>query len=103
MVYKQVLQWEEFNAQHTGALVDVWKNGIYVDSLTPSKVNFKTSTEVVTDVDIYRTLLEDLYLSLSSFNQDSSITLSVYLNRLVLLIPLSLVFFVVGALVGIRA
>ncbi|MBL0691122.1 MAG: heme lyase CcmF/NrfE family subunit [SAR324 cluster bacterium] len=96
LLYEGLDNWDVYNVSHFGAVIKVWKDEKYVGKLSPSKAFYPAFAEYITIVDIKRSLFEDLYLSLSMINDNESISLSVYLNRLVLFIPFSLLLFIIG-------
>lgn len=86
------------NAMEMVANLDVFKAEKPLMIMQPGKSFYPTSPEPTTEVSILRTLWEDLYVSISSINEDGSATLSAYVNPFVLFVPSSLVFLVIGML-----
>lgn len=62
----------------------------------PVKSYYPTSSQPMTEVAIHRSIIEDLYLSLSSVNKDDSATINIYINPLINFVWVSLIFFTVG-------
>ncbi|MCG8338878.1 MAG: heme lyase CcmF/NrfE family subunit [Proteobacteria bacterium] len=96
--FRDFKRYQERNATHQGIVVDVKKNGEKVTELIPVKSFYPTSPQPMTEVAIYRTILEDLYISLSSINEDGSATVVVYVNPMVSFIWASMVLFSIGIL-----
>ncbi|MCP4296409.1 MAG: heme lyase CcmF/NrfE family subunit [Proteobacteria bacterium] len=88
----------ERNAQLTTVRIKVFKKGEFVTELTPAKAVYPTSQQPMTEVSIYRTVLEDLYSSVATINDDGSATVNIYVNPLVNFIWLSGGFVVIGIL-----
>ena len=86
------------NAQSFIANFQIFKNGEFLKNLTPSKNFYLTSDEPTTEAAIFRGFKEDFYISLASINNDNSATVTLYINPLVIFIPMSLLFFIVGVL-----
>jgi cytochrome c-type biogenesis protein CcmF len=96
LTFTDFKRYQERNASHHGIAVDVRKNGNKVAELLPVKSFYPTSPQPMTEVAIYRTVLEDLYISLSSINEDGSATVVVYVNPMVSFIWASMVLFLIG-------
>ncbi|MDX2471333.1 MAG: heme lyase CcmF/NrfE family subunit [SAR324 cluster bacterium] len=94
--YLREVNYQSNNARHVGADLTLEANGKYLGNIRPVKAFYPTRPEPMTEVAIYRTMLEDLYISLSSLNEDGSVTLNVYINPLVNLVWGSMGFFIVG-------
>lgn len=88
------------NAQHQIANFQLFKNEKLLTELNPSKAFYLTTNEPTTEAAIFRSLIKDFYISLASINRDGSATITIYINYLVLFIPLSLIFFLVGILLS---
>ena len=86
------------NVVHQQAVFKISKDGKDLGTLSPSKAFYPTSPEPLTVVDIRRTWSEDFYISLASINPDGSVGINVFVNKWVLFLPLSLIFFVLGVL-----
>ena len=76
-------RFREHNTQREGVRVEVFQNGQSIGTLLPMKAYYPTSPQPMTEVAIRRSIREDLYLSLSSINQDGSATINAYINPLV--------------------
>jgi cytochrome c-type biogenesis protein CcmF len=98
MVFKKIERFSERNARHEGVTIDIRKEGESVGSITPVKSFYPTSPQPMTEIAIHRTLLEDLYVSLSSINPDGSVTLVVHINPMVSFVWASMVLFFIGIL-----
>jgi cytochrome c-type biogenesis protein CcmF len=98
LTFKEVKQFKRQNATNEGVAIEVTQNGETVASLLPVKSFYPTSPQPMTEVAIYRTLLEDLYISLSSLNEDGSATVIVHINPLVSFIWVSMILYFVGIL-----
>ncbi len=98
LTFLEVKQYRKQNAEHQGILIDVKKNGDSVANLLPVKSFYPTSPQPMTEVAIHRTILEDLYISLSSINNDGSATVVVHINPMVNFIWVSMILFLIGIL-----
>ena len=96
--YKEEVFFQERNVQHRAGLFEIYSKGEFLTVLRPSKAFYPTAEEPITEVAIYRTLREDLYLSPSSFNKDSSATLTIFVNPMIIFVQSSLLFFLAGVL-----
>ncbi len=96
--YSGIRNWTEHNVLYTGTILTLSKAGQFVDDLLPAKAFYPAAEQTITQIDSYRNWYEDYYISLSEINNDGSITITIYLNRLVLFIPLSLILFIIGGL-----
>jgi cytochrome c-type biogenesis protein CcmF len=86
------------NTQQHTAHFQIFKNGKFIQNLKPAKAFYLTSDEPTTEAAILRFWNEDFYISLASINPDDSATVTLYINPLVIFIPLSLLFFALGIL-----
>ena len=86
------------NTQQNIAYFQIFQGGKFLRELKPSKAFYLASDEPTTEAAILRTWKEDFYISLASINSDNSATVVLYINPLIVFIPLSLLFFVVGVL-----
>ncbi len=96
--FKKIRKYAYQNAQHEGIQVSVSKKGQPITNLLPAKAYYKTSPQPMTEVAIHRTIIEDLYISLSSINNDGSATVVVYINPLVNFVWAGMLFFLIGIL-----
>lgn len=101
LVFKKVQNFQLRNARQEAAEITVYKQGEFLDTLLPAKAYYPTTPEPTTEVAIYRTLLEDLYITLASVNDDQSVTLTVHRNPFILGIYFSMLFFLAGILLSI--
>ncbi|MCP4754675.1 MAG: heme lyase CcmF/NrfE family subunit [Proteobacteria bacterium] len=84
------------NSNNVGIKVEVFRNDRSIGHLLPVKAFYPTSPQPMTEVAIRRSIAEDLYISLSSLNEDGSATVNVYINPLVNFVWASMAFFLVG-------
>ena len=96
MKFKETSDTKGRNSRDVGLVVEIFQEGKRIGELTPVKSYYPTSQQPMTEVAIYHTLIEDLYLSLASINDDGTATLNVYINPLVSLIWVSVIFFFIG-------
>jgi cytochrome c-type biogenesis protein CcmF len=100
MTFNQVTFSQTPRADSYVASVDVAHDGTAVASLAPAREFFpKFRNQPASEVDIYHTLREDLYLVLLSAADDGSATFKVYLNPLVSWIWLGGIVLIVGGVV----
>ena len=98
MSLREIGQRKLRNATEIVANIDLFEQEKPLVTMQPGKAFYPTSNEPTTEVSIYRRLLEDVYLSLSSINEDGSVSIQAYINPLVSLVPISLLFFLVGTI-----
>ncbi|HDO26111.1 MAG TPA: hypothetical protein ENG95_05680, partial [Nitrospirae bacterium] len=79
--YTELTNFEKWNYEGVGALIDVYDSGKFRGVLRPEKRFYKTQ-EPSTEVAILSNIFEDLYLILGGWNRDGSITLTVVINPL---------------------
>ncbi len=91
-------RFSEKNTRREGARIEVFQNGRSLGTLLPVKAYYPTSPQPMTEVAIRRSIREDLYLSLSSINQDGSATINAYVNPLVNLVWTGMVLICFGVL-----
>ena len=84
------------NAQLTTVRINVYKENQKLTQLSPAKAIYPTDQQPMTEVSIYRTLLEDLYASVATINDDGSVTVNIYINPMVNFIWFSGIFLLVG-------
>jgi len=96
MKFKETSETQNRNSRDIGVVVEVFQAGNTIGVLTPVKSYYPTSQQPMTEVAIYHALTEDLYLSLASINRDGTATLNAYINPLVSLIWVSVIFFFIG-------
>ncbi|KAK3608847.1 hypothetical protein CHS0354_006888 [Potamilus streckersoni] len=89
ILYREPVEFKKLNALHLGGVFEVYSEGELKTTLMPTKANYPTGKEPTTEVAIYRTFSEDLYLSPASLNNDESITLTVYINPMIIFVQLS--------------
>lgn len=98
LTFSRIEQFRSQNARNRGISVTVSRDGEKITELLPVKSFYPTSPQPMTEVDIHRSIIEDLYISLSSINEDGSATVVVHVNPMVNFIWTSLVVFLVGIL-----
>lgn len=98
LTFQQMSRFRVRNSQQVGIEIAISKNHRLVGTLVPVKAYYPTSPQPMTEVAIRRSIVEDLYISLSSLNEDGSATIEVFINPLVNLVWASLLFFLVGIL-----
>ncbi len=98
LVFQKIDRFQERNVRNEGIAIEVRQTGKTSRKITPVKSFYPTSPQPMTEVAIHRTLLEDLYVSLSSINQDGTATVVVYINPMVNFIWASMVLFLIGIL-----
>ena len=99
LVLSKVDEFKVGNATHRAAIVEVFdKKGDLMKILKPAKSFYPTQPEPLTEVAIFRSFLEDLYLIFSSENigEKVSVTLKVFINPLVGWAWMSLPIFTLG-------
>ncbi|MBF0236757.1 MAG: heme lyase CcmF/NrfE family subunit [SAR324 cluster bacterium] len=98
LVFKGVEEFQVRNATHRAASIEVWEDGKMTEILKPAKSFYPTQPDPLTEVAIRRSLMEDLYLVFSSENatENSSVTLKIFINPLVLWAWMSLPCFTLG-------
>lgn len=85
------------NALNVAIKVNLFKENKALGTLFPAKSYYPTTPNPTTEVAIYRTLLEDIYISISSINRkEGTATISLYRNRMVNFIWVSGLFFLAG-------
>ncbi len=85
------------NATLRQAEIEVYKGQDMVEVLKPARSFYPTQPDPLTEVAIYRTVMEDLYIILASENEGGSVTLRVLVNPLVMLAWFSFPLFTLGA------
>lgn len=65
------------------AELEVIKNGRHLWTARPEKEFYKGQNQPVSEVDLYSTWVEDLYVILADFREDESATIKVYVNPMV--------------------
>ena len=96
--FKEIRRYQKNNAQHRGVLIEVSQDNQKIGTLLPVKAFYPTSQQPMTEVAIRRTIVEDLYISLSSLNEDGSATLIAHINPLVNFVWASMLCFTIGIL-----
>lgn len=98
LTFKETRRFQQRNAMHEGISIDVASSGEHLGTLLPVKSYYPTSPQPMTEVAIRRGFVEDLYISLSSLNEDGTATVVVYVNPLVNFIWASMICFLIGML-----
>ena len=101
LIFKESRQEKKDNATLHMAVIEVYRDGSLVTILRPAKSFYPTQPDPLTEVDIYRTVGEDLYIVLTSENPDGTVTLRVLVNPLVMMAWFSFPLFTLGALLAI--
>ncbi len=101
LTFNKVRFFTKNNSKNRGIELDVQDGGEYVGKLLPVKSYYPTSPQPMTEVAIRRSFIEDLYISLSSINEDGSATIIVFINPMVNFVWASMVFFFVGILLSL--
>ena len=96
--FDEVKYSKEQNTERYGALLRIFQNDKQVTTLTPVKAYYPTSQQPMTEVAIHRTVPEDLYISLSSINENGSVTLSLFINPLINFVWLSIIIIFIGVI-----
>ncbi len=99
--FRQLNEEKQQNVRLRYAELEIFRNGKKIKTLKPARSFYSTQPEPLTEVAIHRTLTQDLYIVLTSENDDNSITLRVLLNPLVLMIWLSFPFLALGTLLAL--
>ncbi|MBU3914910.1 heme lyase CcmF/NrfE family subunit, partial [bacterium] len=98
LTFNKVRFFKSGNSEHRGIELDVLDKGRNIGKLVPVKAYYPTSPQPMTEVAIRRSFIEDLYISLSSINEDGSATIIVFINPMVNFVWASMVFFFIGIL-----
>ncbi|MGK0289086.1 MAG: cytochrome c-type biogenesis protein CcmF [bacterium] len=98
LIYRSIKEIPNKNAKEIQAVIEVFIEGKQITTLYPAKAFYPTTPNPTTEVAIYSTLFEDLYLSLSSINKGNSITMNVYINPLIRFVWGSMFFFFFGTI-----
>ena len=96
--FEEIKSSKEGNTERYGAILKIFKQDQQITTLVPVKAYYPTSPQPMTEVAIHRTLPEDLYISLSSINENGSVTLSLFINPLINLIWISIVIIFIGVI-----
>ena len=96
--FNSVREFQQRNARQRGAELTIFADTRETATMLPSKAYYPTSRQPMTEVAILRSVIEDLYVSLSDINPDGSVTLVVFINPLVNFVWASMFFFLVGIL-----
>jgi len=94
--FTESAEFQVANAKHLAAQIQISKDNQVLRIMKPAKAFYPTRPEPMTEVAIYRTLFHDLYLSLSSINDDGSATLNAFYNPMVNFVWASVFFFFTG-------
>jgi cytochrome c-type biogenesis protein CcmF len=96
LVYQGMATEQRGNATLRQAQVEVLKGDSVLTTLKPARSFYPTQPEPLSEVAIYRTVEQDLYLVLASTNDDGSATLRVLINPLVMMAWLGFPLFTLG-------
>ncbi|MBT4286092.1 MAG: heme lyase CcmF/NrfE family subunit [Deltaproteobacteria bacterium] len=96
--FEEVKVSREHNTERYGAVLKIFKQNQQITTLVPVKAYYPTSPQPMTEVAIHRTIPEDLYISLSSINNNGSVTLSLFINPLINFIWISVVVIFIGVI-----
>jgi len=94
--FKEVKEFSVNNTRLVGAEMEAFSNDDSLGNMFPAKSYYPTRQEPMTEIAIKKTLINDLYMSLSSVNRDGSVTINIYINPLVTLVWASMIFFTIG-------
>jgi cytochrome c-type biogenesis protein CcmF len=72
------------NYEGVGAMIDVYRGGQFMRTMQPEKRAYQRDKPSTTEVAITNNLKEDLYLILGSWERDSTISLTVIINPLLM-------------------
>ncbi|MDH5751711.1 MAG: heme lyase CcmF/NrfE family subunit [Deltaproteobacteria bacterium] len=101
LLFKGMAEEQIQNARHRQAVVEIFDNEKQLDVLKPARSYYPTQPDPLTEVAIYRTLKEDLYIVLAQENKDGSATLRILKNPLVMVAWMGFPLFTVGTLLSI--
>jgi len=101
LTMKEMLEVPSGNATLRGAVLEVYRGQDRLEDMFPAHSFYPTRPEPLTEVALYRTLREDLYLALASENPDGSVTLKVRINPLVMWVWLGLPLFTLGYMLAV--
>ena len=96
LLFKEFRTEQVANATLRLAVVEVFRNGKFLDTMKPARSFYPTQPEPLTEVAIRRTLAEDLYMVLASENTDGTVTLRVLINPLVIWVWFAFPLFTLG-------
>jgi cytochrome c-type biogenesis protein CcmF len=96
LLYKGMRTEQAGNARLQGAEIEVYSGNRRLGVLKPARSYYPTQPEPLTEVAIYRTVKEDLYLVLAGENPGGSVTLRVNINPLVMVAWLAFPLFTLG-------
>jgi cytochrome c-type biogenesis protein CcmF len=98
LTYEALAFGEDANKSVTAAALSLHRGGQFLCTLVPERHFYKTFEQGTTEVSIYGSLREDVYLILVGASEDHSAKFQVYLNPLVNCVWLGGIVVVVGAL-----
>lgn len=96
LLYKGMRTEQAGNARLHGAEIEVYSGNRQLGVLKPARSYYPTQPEPLTEVAIYRTVKEDLYLVLAGENPGGTVTLRVNINPLVLVAWFAFPLFTLG-------
>ena len=86
------------NFEGGGAITDVYRGGRFIKTLQPEKRSYERDKPATTEVAIMNNLKEDLYLILGSWEKDSTISLTVIINPLLIWVWIGTAVIILGIL-----
>jgi cytochrome c-type biogenesis protein CcmF len=98
LVCQSFTQDDKANSFSEWAILDVYKGGKKIDTMTPVREFFKASQQASTKPDIRSTFKEDLYLVYEGQNEKSQPIIKAHLNPLVMWIWLGVWIMLAGTL-----
>ena len=101
LLFKGLREEKQRNATLRLAVIEVYKGGALVDTLRPARSFYPTQPEPLTEVAIYRTVREDLYLVLASENEGGTVTVRALVNPLVMVAWFAFPLFTLGTAIAV--
>lgn len=101
LLYKGMATEKKDNATLRQAVVEVYRGEDLVQVLKPAQSFYPTQPEPLTEVGIYRTVGEDLYLILASENENGTATLRILINPLVMVAWFAFPLITLGTILAI--
>ncbi len=96
--YKSLQSVSGSNYEGGGAMIDVYRGGQFIRTLQPEKRSYQKDKPSTTEVAIMSNLKEDLYLILGGWEGDSTISLTVVINPLLMWLWIGTGIIILGVL-----
>jgi cytochrome c-type biogenesis protein CcmF len=96
--YKGLRSISGSNYEGGGAMIDVYRGGRFIRTLQPEKRSYQKDKPSTTEVAIMSNLKEDLYLILGGWEGDSTISLTVVINPLLMWLWIGTGIIILGVL-----